>query len=67
MSTDFDFEFLELTAKERLERKLYCPVDIYFSIGTTFFLFPEITIDGLGMAFDWLWVHFNIQYRKRYE
>jgi hypothetical protein len=63
----------ELSKRRKFENKLTSPIEIYITLGSTFYFLPGFTFDiyrpdrllGLGrikaeFAIDWLWCHIGI-------
>ncbi len=62
MSTDgWEAETREPTKREEFERKLKMSYELYFNLGSTFFLLPELTMNEFEiLGIDWLWLHIGI-------
>ncbi len=66
MSNDDDWVISkrEPSRIEKFEYRLKSPLEFCVSIGSTFFSFPEITVNRVELfAIDFLWIHIGL-YRR---
>ena len=56
-------EDIKFTKTQRFNHKLYCPIEIYVALGSTFDIFPDIGVIAGYFSIDWPWFHLQIKFR----